>query len=212
MGQFCKRCAVSTTDAKWPWAHRLVEEIDRGRAQALQSSKKERRLLVPRTPGATMEWTLTLNCMYDTLIPTPVLSSLGSSLPSALPISSPPSSELIIYSSSTTSPSPLMSSPFHPSHRRTRSHSSLSTPCTSPGPQQIQWRSPIHRAHACPKTIPCNVHGVSAPCASAKGALELSSQPPEKWDVDRWRRGKRARREPEVRCSFSQFSSSNPSH
>lgn len=63
MGQFCKRFAVSTTDAKWPWAYRLVEEIDRGRAQALQSSKKERRLLVPRTPGATMEWTLTLNCM-----------------------------------------------------------------------------------------------------------------------------------------------------
>lgn len=43
MGQICRRRAASTTDAKWPWACRLAEEIDRRRPQPLQS-KKERRL------------------------------------------------------------------------------------------------------------------------------------------------------------------------
>ncbi|KLO20567.1 hypothetical protein SCHPADRAFT_12128 [Schizopora paradoxa] len=90
----------------------------------------------------------------------------------------------------TLSLSSPLSSPFRESHRRTRSHSSLSTPSSSPVSRQHheQWRVPTRRGPiASSRSLKTGDASLIRP--------DIADQPPTKWDVDMWRRGKRPRRE-----------------
>lgn len=76
-----------------------------------------------------------------------------------------------------------MSSPARLSHRR-RSHSA-SSPLPRRKPDDVKWRLSLKRSR------PSSIRGPSY--------KDLAhNQPAEKWDVDQWRRGKRARRDPDV--------------
>ncbi|EJD04176.1 uncharacterized protein FOMMEDRAFT_167416 [Fomitiporia mediterranea MF3/22] len=90
----------------------------------------------------------------------------------------------------------FMSSPFRGSHRRSRSHTSLSSPSSSP-----VARSDKHRPHAVYSRL---LNDKLSGCADSttadspfSAAPAFTAQPPEKWDVEAWRRGKRARRDQE---------------
>ncbi|THH10940.1 hypothetical protein EW145_g1006 [Phellinidium pouzarii] len=89
----------------------------------------------------------------------------------------------------------LNSSPFRASHRRSRSHSSPSAPNSSPTgiSRHDDLRAQAIRSPAFIKTKTSAV----PPFPSSGSAFV--AQPPKKWDVEAWRRGKRARREPSVR-------------
>ncbi|TDL28402.1 hypothetical protein BD410DRAFT_780900 [Rickenella mellea] len=82
------------------------------------------------------------------------------------------------------------SSPPYTPHRRARSHSS--TPTSSPVPRHSDLYRPA------PKRIqPAQL--TRNECSSYHiRSYQVNSQPPAKWDVEMWRRGKRARRDPSV--------------
>ncbi|KAL5535324.1 hypothetical protein ACEPAF_3418 [Sanghuangporus sanghuang] len=90
----------------------------------------------------------------------------------------------------------MSSSPFRASHRRSRSHTSLSSPSSSP-----VTRSDNHRNHAVRTPFMIGRQACGVPAVPSRSpfshASVLAAQPPEKWDVEAWRRGKRARRDPE---------------
>ncbi|KAH8120102.1 hypothetical protein DFH11DRAFT_32880 [Phellopilus nigrolimitatus] len=89
----------------------------------------------------------------------------------------------------------FMSSPFRASHRRSRSYSSLSTPSSSPVAHHDHYRFHSNRSPTFIKTQMCGASAADLPLESA--APTFAAQPPAKWDVEAWRRGKRARREQE---------------
>ncbi|TFK94339.1 hypothetical protein K466DRAFT_561166 [Polyporus arcularius HHB13444] len=76
-----------------------------------------------------------------------------------------------------------MSSPTRLSHRR-RSHSA-SSPLPRRKPDDVKWRLSLKRSR--PSSIRSPSHKDVA-----------LNQPAEKWDVEQWRRGKRARRDPDT--------------
>lgn len=105
---------------------------------------------------------------------------------------------------------PMSSSPFRASHRRSRSHTSLTSPSSSPVTRFDNNRNHSPRSPFLIGRQPCGASAVPSrspfSCASV-----LAAQPPEKWDVEAWRRGKRARRDPEV-CRVSYLHTSALDH
>ncbi|KAL5534447.1 hypothetical protein ACEPAG_909 [Sanghuangporus baumii] len=90
----------------------------------------------------------------------------------------------------------MSSSPFRASHRRSRSHTSLSSPSSSPVTRSDNYHNHTVRTPFLIGRQACGVLAVPSNSPFSHASV-LAAQPPEKWDVEAWRRGKRARRDPE---------------